>query len=210
MKIGRLFVAMLSVSSRSIPRNRRTLGPTTIPFVRLPVAPGTRATPSADDPLRKRHRCDGGCAVFFSGVQTPPVVSGAPGVLPLIEFAPAPPVATEDGEPDACPVDRDLMDASNSNPRGGPHSTISRVWSPSVGEGVDEGEAGEIVDVGMLMKAWMTSEWMEVTLLMMVASMMLIRFLVHSVIVGVIQMSLMHERAQDAFVDQTQGCKTFR
>ena len=75
---------------------------------------------------------------------------------------------------------------------------------------MDEGEAGERVDVGMLIKAWMTSEWMEVTLLMMAALMMLIRFLVHSVIVGVIQMSLMHERAQDAFVDQTQGCKTFR
>ena len=51
-------------------------------------------------------------------MQTPPVESGAPGVLPLIEFASAPPVATEDGKTDIYPVERDLMDAPNSHFQG--------------------------------------------------------------------------------------------
>ena len=36
------------------------------------------------------------------------------------------------------------------------------------------------------------------------------KVLMHSVIVGVIAIVVMHERVQDALVDQTQGCETFR
>ena len=47
--------------------HHRKLGPTPIPFVRLPVVPTMSASPSIfDESLAKRSRCDGGSAAFPS------------------------------------------------------------------------------------------------------------------------------------------------